>query len=168
MTLPAPELAGPADLDALVSLEDVVFAADRISRRSWRHLLGRAHARVLVVRGATVDDPPLLGAAVVLFRRGSASARLYSLAVAPAARGRGIGRSLLDAVLGVSAVSGRDRVSLEVRTDNHAALALYREAGFQETDRLVDYYDDGADGLRMQCAVHPQRGEPWKHLFRLA
>jgi ribosomal protein S18 acetylase RimI-like enzyme len=163
-----PEPARPEDLDALVELENEVFSVDRVSRRAWRHLLGRAHGRVLVVRGAGPDDPPLLGAAVILFRRGAGVARLYSLAVAPRARGRGVGRGLLDAALGLAAAAGGERLGLEVRADNRTALALYREAGFRPVRDLPGYYVDGGAGVRMERPLDDVPAGPWKHLFRLA
>ena len=85
--------AGIRDLDALVALEERCFSTDRISRRQFRHLLTRANARSLVVD----DGDRLAGYVLVLFSRGTALARLYSIAVDGAARGRGLGRQLLAA-----------------------------------------------------------------------
>jgi [ribosomal protein S18]-alanine N-acetyltransferase len=147
--------ARPDDLDALVRLEERTFTEDRISRRAWRHLLSRAHGQVLVVRRVAPEgEPPtLLAAAVVLYRRRSATARLYSLAVSPDARGAGLGRRLLDEVGLRAAAAGCRRLRLEVRDDNAAAMALYRGAGFREVARLPDYYSGGASGLRMERSL---------------
>ena len=71
-------MAGPADLPALEQLENAAFSSDRISRRSWGRLLLSPSARVLVVRSGQT----LGGACVVLRRKGSSVARLYSIAVA--------------------------------------------------------------------------------------
>lgn len=140
--------ATAADLDAVVRLEERAFTADRISRRAWRHLVTRAHADVLVARAR--GHGGLLGSAAVLYRRGSAVARLYSLATDPDARGRGVARALLDAVIERARFRGCERLGLEVRADNAPALALYRAAGFEEVRPLPDYYADGAPGLRME------------------
>src|SRR5262249_42923981 len=82
------------DLDALNELEHRVFATDRLSRRSLRHLLASPSAEVLVVE----ESGRFAGTAIVLFRTGSALARLYSLAVAPHMAGRGFASLLLGAV----------------------------------------------------------------------
>jgi len=56
-------------------------------------------------------------------------AELARLLVAPAARGRGVGRVLVGALVGVA---GYDDVFLRVRPDNAVALASYRGAGFAD------------------------------------
>ena len=66
--------ATPADLDALVGME-ARFPTDRLSRRAFRHLLTRANATVL----ACVEGTALLGNIVILYRKNSTIARLYSL-----------------------------------------------------------------------------------------
>jgi hypothetical protein len=67
------------DLAELVALEHSVFTTDRFSRRSLQRLL----PATLVAE----HEGQLIGSAIVLFRRRSTIARLYSLAVAPCAHG---------------------------------------------------------------------------------
>jgi ribosomal-protein-alanine N-acetyltransferase len=71
------------------------------------------------------------------------------LAVHPDARRRGLGRRLLDRALAVLAASGAGLVKLEVRATNEAALALYRDEGFEPLRRVPRYYDDGEDAYVM-------------------
>ena len=77
------------DVDALVACEEACFATDRISRRSFRHLLTKGHQATRVL-----CDPAgrVIGYAMVLFHRGTSLARLYSLAVLPTERGHGYAR----------------------------------------------------------------------------
>src|ERR1041384_111664 len=82
-----------SDIDALTAIEAECFASDRLSRRSLTSLAKSPSASVFV---ACVAGRPV-GYAVVLTRRGSRKARLYSIAVHPNAGGRGIGSSLLAA-----------------------------------------------------------------------
>jgi ribosomal protein S18 acetylase RimI-like enzyme len=56
-------------------------------------------------------------------------AELARLIVAPAARGRGVGRALTAALV---ANAGYENVFLRVRPDNTVALATYRGAGFED------------------------------------
>jgi ribosomal protein S18 acetylase RimI-like enzyme len=81
----------PADVDALVALEHRSFDTDRLSRRSFRRFLGSDTAACLVA----ADQEALVGYALLLFRRDTALARLYSIAVDPARRGAGIGAALI-------------------------------------------------------------------------
>ena len=56
-------------------------------------------------------------------------AELARLIVAPAARGRGVGRALTAALV---ANAGYENIFLRVRPDNSVALASYRGAGFED------------------------------------
>lgn len=152
MHLPLPRLATPADLPELVRVERAAFAAvDQLSRASWRGLLRSPSAAVWVLPAEdAAPGAPLAGVAVWLTRRGGAGARLYSLATDPALRRRGGARALLAA--SVQALPpGVLRLSLEVRQDNHAAIALYTALGFVSAGPLLGYYGDGAPGLRLRA-----------------
>ncbi len=61
--------------------------------------------------------------------------RLY---VSPAARGLGLGRALIDAVLTEAERIGYREMKLDTLPHMHAALSLYKDAGFVSIDR---YYD---------------------------
>lgn len=67
-------------------------------------------------------------------------AELANLAVDPQARGRGIGRLLLDAMLADARSRATARVFLEVRESNAAARQLYASRGFDEVGRRKKYY----------------------------
>jgi ribosomal protein S18 acetylase RimI-like enzyme len=142
--------ATPADLDALVALELRAFSGDRMSRPQYRRHLASPGAAVLV---ADVPGEGLLGSALVFFRRGSTLARLYSIATAPAARGRGIGAGLLAAAERAARERGCRALRLEVRVDNTAAIALYERAGYRRIGSYPGYYEDGADAWRYEKGV---------------
>lgn len=78
---------------------------------------------------------------------------IKDLAVAPEARGMGIGRRLLRRGLVSTVVSGASVVKLEVRVDNEPALSLYRDVGFDPARRIPAYYADGEDALLMVLDV---------------
>ena len=67
-------------------------------------------------------------------------AHLLNLCVDPACQGRGHGRRLLQAILGVARGHRIARVFLEVRPSNPSAIALYDAAGFNEIGRRPRYY----------------------------
>jgi ribosomal protein S18 acetylase RimI-like enzyme len=62
--------------------------------------------------------------------RARALTNVHDLAVVPGWRGRGIGRRLLAAVEDLARERGHCKITLEVREDNPAAMALYRRLGF--------------------------------------
>lgn len=136
--------AAPGDLDALVALEEATFESDRISRRQWQRHIGSATVEVLVASLAGI----VAAAAVVLYRRGSPAARLYSLAVRHTHRGLGLGHGLLAAVEAAARERGCTQLRLEVRVDNTAALALYARHGYTRQRRLAGFYEDGSDAWR--------------------
>jgi ribosomal protein S18 acetylase RimI-like enzyme len=55
---------------------------------------------------------------------------LEDLYVRPEARGSGLGRALVEAVMERAAARGCRRVELDVSSENPAALSLYRSLGF--------------------------------------
>lgn len=67
-------------------------------------------------------------------------AELANLAVEPLARRHGVGRILLDTMLADAAKRDVDRVFLEVRESNAAALQLYAARGFEQVGRRKKYY----------------------------
>lgn len=138
------------DLTALLELEQT-FSGDRISRDSFRHLLSKAHADVLVCE----QDGAILGDAVVLYRRGFQGARLYSLVVHPDARGRGLGAELLAAAEAAALARACVSLRLEVREDNAAAIKLYESRGYSSLGRTADYYQDHSAALRMRKSLMP-------------
>lgn len=132
------------DLDALQRLE-ALFPSDEMSRRSLRRFVAAPNAVFLVA--AAGDD--VLGNLLLLTRRDSRRARIYSVIVDPQARGLGLAQQLVAASEAAAAERGCDAITLEVRRDNTAARALYAKLGYDVLDELPDYYDDGADGLRL-------------------
>jgi ribosomal protein S18 acetylase RimI-like enzyme len=135
-----------ADLDDLIELEELVFASDRMSRRSLRHFLVAPSATVLVAEYAG----RIAGCAVVLFRPNTSIARLYSIAVAPQRAGLGLGPALLAASERAALARGRQTLRLEVHEDNHRAISRYRKAGYRQFGCHNAYYADQGDALRFE------------------
>jgi GNAT superfamily N-acetyltransferase len=58
---------------------------------------------------------------------------LHGMFVEPAARGRGVGTALVDAVTGWARERGATELYLGVTSMNHAAIRLYHRCGFRPT-----------------------------------
>jgi ribosomal-protein-alanine N-acetyltransferase len=108
-----------------------------------------AFARLLALPG--VFGVIAEGEAVALLRAVADEAEILTLAVAPPARGRGIGAAVLSAGLAEAVARGVRACFLEVAAANVAARALYAAAGFAEVGRRPGYYEDGADALVLRC-----------------
>lgn len=76
----------------------------------------------------------------ILIRSVADEAEILTLAVAPAARRRGLGARLVRDGAAAAAARAAARLFLEVADDNVAALALYAGAGFVEAGRRPGYY----------------------------
>ncbi|MGK9165889.1 ribosomal protein S18-alanine N-acetyltransferase [Inquilinus limosus] len=83
-------------------------------------------------------------AGYALGRVAADEAELLSIALLPAKRRRGGGRLLLHALIDRCTAAGAETLFLEVATNNEAALALYRRAGFREAGIRKGYYKVGA------------------------
>jgi ribosomal protein S18 acetylase RimI-like enzyme len=82
------------------------------------------------------------GIALIRFRgsvwTGRPEAHLQELYVAPALRGRGIGRALLEATLATAREAGATFVDLATGETDTAARALYESCGFSNREREPD------------------------------
>jgi GNAT superfamily N-acetyltransferase len=73
----------------------------------------------------------------VLGDRGRKTAHITDFYVRPEARGRGIGRALLGALIDPARATGLDHVSLEVLLRNAEARRLYERLGFAPVDMFM-------------------------------
>ena len=67
-------------------------------------------------------------------------AHVLNVCTAPELQGRGLGRQLVHALLRIARARRVDRVFLEVRPSNVAAIRLYDAEGFNEIGRRPRYY----------------------------
>ncbi len=135
-----------SDVKSLGDLEERCFETDRMSERSFRHILTRGKAALVV----DDENGRLRGYALVLFHDNTSLARLYSIAVDTSLRGKGIARDLLKASEERAVARGATRMRLEVHVDNKAAQKLYKSVGYREFSIVRQYYEDKGDAIRME------------------
>ena len=120
----------PAALAAL-------HARSFVTPRPWTEAeIARLLADPLVFLLVEGDAGFLMGRAV------AGEAELLTLAVAPEARRRGLGRKLVSRFLYQARLRGAESAFLEVAEENAAARALYARTGFSEVGRRRGYYRD--------------------------
>ncbi|WP_100640484.1 GNAT family N-acetyltransferase/peptidase C39 family protein [Marinobacter salexigens] len=141
------------DLNALLQLEHRCFTEDRLSRRSFRRFLDMPRDRLIVAETENAGMRELLGYCLVLMSAATRMARIYSIAVLPAARGRGIGEKLVKAAEREAAEADRILMRLEVREDNRGAIALYKRLGYRQFGTYRDYYEDHGTALRFERRI---------------
>ncbi|MEY4000099.1 MAG: hypothetical protein RLZZ626_454, partial [Actinomycetota bacterium] len=148
--LPAVE----GDLDEIMALENASFATDAWSVDNMHAELEVAHTAYFVVR----EDERLIGYGGVSVIPGTGQGDIQTIAIDEFERGRGVGRSLMGALMREAATQGAREMFLEVRADNPSAIGLYRSLGFEQIDSRKRYYmPDGVDALVMRANLEPLR-----------
>lgn len=127
----------------LLDLEYACFSSDRISRRNLQRLLCSESASSY----GAYQQGKVIGSLVLLFRKGSYIARIYSLAVRSDARSAGIGTRLVMRAEREARLHGCRRIRLEVRVDNDTAIRMYKKMGYCKVRMLPAYYEDKTDGI---------------------
>ena len=129
-------------IELVLPVEQVLFAPEPWSARLFWSELGQLDTRHYVV---ALAEEELVGYAGLCDYPDEAF--VQTMAVAPAAQGRGVGRLLLEELLAEADRRRQRVVSLEVRADNEAAQRLYARHGFTRTGVRRGYYPGGVDAL---------------------
>ena len=82
---------------------------------------------------------------------------ILNLAVRPDRRSGGVGRALVELIVQEADERGASMITLEVRRENAAAIALYRSFGFTERGVRRNYYGLGHDAIIMSRTRAVQR-----------
>jgi len=137
----------PSDLEEIMTIERASFSYPWSAGFFLQELrVPCARSLVAVVEGKT--------AGYVIYWLLPSEVDVHNLAVHPAYRRQGVGRSLLRAVIDDARRHGSCRVSLEVRKSNEAAQRLYQSLGFVAKGVRRGYYsDDGEDAVTMVLEV---------------
>lgn len=69
-------------------------------------------------------------------------AHVTNIAILPDCRGNGFGKLLLKELIQIAKVKGANKMTLEVRVSNVAAIKLYNSFDFKECGRRLGYYTD--------------------------
>lgn len=158
------------DVRAVRRIESAAYR-DAWPARAFESELANAFARYRVaVEAAPTDEPaPPRGPLAAIRRRLHRPARdrivgfmgvwymhdqmhLVTIAVDPAAQGRGIGARLLLDCVDLAREAELPEVVLEVRVGNTRAQALYERFGFRRAGTLVAYYQDNQEDAHVMLS----------------
>jgi ribosomal-protein-alanine N-acetyltransferase len=137
-----PEAPAWSDHD-LVRIVEAPSAGERRIRRGWaaEEESQSAMAGFVVANALSIPGAP-------------AECELEFVFVVRQARGQGIGRTLVRAVLEWAADRGAEEIRLELRASNIRALRLYQQCGFTMAGSRSGYYlDPPEDAVLMRCRI---------------
>lgn len=77
-------------------------------------------------------------------------AQILDIAVAPALRGRGIARALMEHACATAREKQAELLTLEVRASSASAIGLYECSGFKRVGVRARYYDASEDAILME------------------
>jgi ribosomal-protein-alanine N-acetyltransferase len=136
----------PQDFDQLYALEELCFEPpSRFSRRYMRQLVSRSNAATWIAEEAG----QMAGFAIVELNQevDEVIAYIQTIEVALQARGRGVGRELLDHIENSARHAGACLFWLHVEAENATAIRLYEAQGYRCEGREENYYPLGRAAL---------------------
>ncbi len=137
------------DLAEVMALEHETFPSDAWTQESMAAELASPNGYYI-----GLFDPELVGYAGLATVPGSFSSDVQTIAVSASHRGKGLGRKLLEALVGQAKRLGSEQILLEVRVDNEPAIKLYQSFGFERIDVRKRYYQpDDVDALIMRLKI---------------
>lgn len=141
------------DVEAIMVLETALFENDAWSAAMMARDIGDPSCYYLVA--FPPDEPERIEAyAGLLAPKGASQGDIQTIGVAESARGRGLGRTLMNALITEAYKRGAREIFLEVRADNPTAQRLYLRLGFEELGVRRGYYQpDNVDAIVMRLQI---------------
>ncbi|MGN8225047.1 GNAT family N-acetyltransferase [Gracilimonas sp. BCB1] len=140
--------SGLRDFDLLLKLEQKAFPYfQRSSKRTLDLSLKSSFQQVWIAEKIMGEQSVAVGSLILYIYK--KTIRIFSIVVDPDYHGEGIGYALLNHAREVAIGKGAERISLEAYADDRKLIDWYKKAGFESTELLKDYYEDGKDALRM-------------------
>ncbi len=137
--------ATEADIDAVYAIELEGHA--RWNRRQFADELGLTFSRFYVIE----EEGIIIGFAVAWIV--ADEIQLNDIGISTKRRLRGMGTRLLDHIIADASAKHRPvKFFLEVSVRNTVARAFYRDYGFTETGRRLNYYDN-TDAIIMEKEI---------------
>jgi ribosomal-protein-alanine N-acetyltransferase len=132
------------DFAEILKIEKLCFGDNAYDDFTIKNLLISENTITLV---ATVNSK-IVGYAAAIYH--SADAKLCTIDVHPDYQRKGIGSALLDKIEILLKNKNIRMIDLEVSVHNRSAIAFYKKANYEITNRIKKYYQNGSDAFVMQ------------------
>lgn len=136
------------DLDLLLDLEKKAFPEFQQSSKRVLSLSLRSNFQQVWIAECMDSSKSNLAGSLILYIY-KRTVRIFSIVVDPEFQGIGVGKKLLEHAEHIAKQKGAERLSLEASVDNKKLISWYNKFGFESTELMQDYYEEGRDGLRM-------------------
>ena len=113
--------AQQADIPAILEIEWECFREDSFSKEQFAYLISRSKGTFYVM----MEEDRVIAYVSLLFHGGTRYLRIYSIAVHPDYRGRGLGQILMDQTIQTAGECKATKITLEVKVTNTSAIGLY-------------------------------------------
>ena len=135
------------DIEKVASLEVEIFP-DPWSAKSIKETYEQKYALIL----GAYQDETLIG--YVIFYYIIDEGEIARIAVSPSHRRQGVANQIFAGLLEFCSQNDIERILLDVRISNEAAIAFYRKSGFAEDGIRKNFYDNPKEhALLMSTAV---------------
>lgn len=136
------------DIDEVLQLERLCFHVPW-SREAFRMEIEKNQcAKYYIVR----DNNHLIGYGGMWLILDEA--HITNIAVHPDHRRQGVGRLIMETLMKEAAGLNMERMTLEVRVSNKAAIALYKSLGFEEGGIRKKYYSNNLEDALIMWNFH--------------
>ncbi len=144
--------ATAADIPSIMILERQSPSAGHWTEDQYQRAFQRDGATRLVLIAEDEEPSP---AGFLVAQHLAPEWELENIVVAPAARRKGMGKRLLEALVAAARETDSASVFLEVRESNTAARSLYETAGFAQSGRRKSYYTNPPeDAVLYRLTLH--------------
>ena len=113
--------AQQADIPAILEIEWECFREDSFSIEQFAYRISRSKGTFYVM----MEADRVIAYVSLLFHGGTRYLRIYSIAVHPDYRGRGLGQVLMDQTIQTAGECKAAKITLEVKVTNTSAIGLY-------------------------------------------
>lgn len=133
------------DIEAIASLEAGIFS-DPWSVKSIKETYENKSALIL----GAYQEEALIG--YVIFYYVLDEGEIARIAVSPSCRRRGVAYQIFKELLQFCSQKEIERILLDVRISNEAAIAFYRKSGFSEDGIRKNFYDNPKEHALLMSA----------------
>ena len=153
------EQASTDCLHEIMEIENACFGEDAFSCRQMIYLIHQSKGIFFTAH----NNNNIAGYISFIISRRHNTGRIYSIAVAHIHRGHGVAEALIDSAIVFANKKSLRAIFLEVRTNNTAAINLYKKKGFIIRSIKKNYYHDGAAAYKMSLVITDTKEDNTKY-----